>query len=824
MKWVVVSLMFVSAVFASEMVIDLSKTDGALSYGAVGSHYALSEPDVPSLVSLVPIRVKTVNQKAPDGLQHPGADALRVLETFVLAGGGYYQVYLQDIYQTWPYEKNPDNDGDAIPDDYLEKVRESVRKMESSPYRDKVVYVPFNEPDAIWYSGLFWTKKRQEDFFKAWKKVYEEIKKIAPNAKIAGPNTTTYNSKFMRTFLEFCKREGCLPHLITWHELNLLDVEAGHMYYLDYRKIEQELGIDPIPVCVNEYAIGRQLSVPGRLVSWLARFEQSKIDGCLAYWHTAGNFSGLVEGNIPNGAWWLFKTYANMRGELVEANPSYNSLSYLVTLDEESKTVQMILGGENLGELKVSFKNLPKFFKEKVYYEVWEIEWSGYEGIMRAPDLVAKGLAEVEDGSCVVKLKDLREMSAYQVILKERSFGEREPVWKVRIEAENCDHQNCSLLREGGGNNPPFSGGAVVLMNRSDSALRLEFEIPEAGTYLFEIWYVNGSKKTTVYNLTIDQTSYELAFPPTTTQSFVGKVEKYIHLEEGRHAIVISRGQATEAVGIDLVGLKFLSGERMDEDKRVHTCTVQEAIVQGEAVFHEEGVVLREGSSVEFVFVAERDGYHRLRIDANRMEGLALELNRKVSFPLKKNELVVFLQRGVNLIGIRNVSGGTVAVNSLEITSTREYDHLLRVYEAEEGELLGKAKKVISTFASGGAMVTQVGMGEENSLALGVNVPEDGMYAIVFHYSNGETLGTHQYNVNVVDRYAKVEVDGQRHDVYFRYTGGDEAFKTKTLYLPLKKGHHRLVISNPNKKVSPALPSVYAPNLDKIVLAPVFVE
>jgi len=227
---------------------------------------------------------------------------------------------------------------------------------------------------------------------------------------------------------------------------------------------------------------------------------------------------------------------------------------------------------------------------------------------------------------------------------------------------------------------------------------------------------------------------------------------------------------------------------------------------------------------VEFVFVAEKDGYHRVRINANKVEGLSFELNRKVSFPLKKNELVVFLQRGVNLIGIKNVSGGTVAVNYLEIMSTREYDHLLRVYEAEEGELLGKAKKVISTFASGGAMVTQVGMGEENSLALGVNVPEDGMYAIVFHYSNGETLGTHQYNVNVVDRYAKVEVDGQRHDVYFRYTGGDEAFKTKTLYLPLKKGHHRLVISNPNKKVSPALPSVYAPNLDKIVLAPVFVE
>lgn len=98
-------LCFSTLVFADELVFDLSRTNGPLGFGAVGAHYALSEPDVPSVISLVPIRVRTVNQKPPYGLQHPGADAFRVMESFVKAGGEYLQVYLQDIYLNWPYEK-----------------------------------------------------------------------------------------------------------------------------------------------------------------------------------------------------------------------------------------------------------------------------------------------------------------------------------------------------------------------------------------------------------------------------------------------------------------------------------------------------------------------------------------------------------------------------------------------------------------------------------------------------------------------------------------------------------------------------------------------
>ncbi|MGB9858065.1 MAG: hypothetical protein ACPLKX_08030 [Dictyoglomaceae bacterium] len=66
--------------------IDTSKGLGKIMHGAIGGHYALSEPEVTY------------------GMQHPGADVLRVAETFFKAGGRFLQVYLKD----------PDLDGSGI--------------------------------------------------------------------------------------------------------------------------------------------------------------------------------------------------------------------------------------------------------------------------------------------------------------------------------------------------------------------------------------------------------------------------------------------------------------------------------------------------------------------------------------------------------------------------------------------------------------------------------------------------------------------------------------------------------------------------------------
>lgn len=808
-----VILCFSTLLLGSELVFDLSRANGPLGFGAVGAHYALSEHDVPSVISLVPIRVRTVNQKPPYGLQHPGADSFRVMESFVKAGGEYLQVYLQDIYLNWPYEKNPDNNRDYVPDDYLERVKESVQILETLPYRDKIVYVPFNEPDAIWYGGLFWSSKRMKEFFTAWKTVYNTIKEVAPNAKIAGPNTTTYNSRFMKKFLEFCLQENCLPDLITWHELNLMDAEAGHAYYQDFRKIEKELGIRPLPVCINEYALGKELSVPGRLMKWLARFEQSKIDGCLAYWHAAGNFSGLVEGNVPNGAWWLFREYVNMSGELVSATPSYTSISTLAVYDRNTKTLKVLLGGDDQEELTLTFRNTP--FKERVYYEVWEIEWSGYTGIYTSPDLLEKGYTEVLNGRFSLKLQNLSEMSAYLILVREDEGSRQiyQPVWKWRQEAENAFLENCTVEIHGGGNNPPYSGEKVVFLDNTKSALSFKVDVPKDNLYLLEIWYLNGSAKAVKHKLEINDEAFEVIFSPTLSGSYVGKVEIPVWLKKGMNTVRISRESGSQSIGVDRVGLRLYPKEQ-----RFLICdhlTTTDGSLDGEKI------TLKRNSEVEFFVVVENDGYYSVKLNNDAIRGLEVEINRVAKEKVTSNQFTVFLQKGVNLLRLRNSSDNAIILDSISFEKVKRD---AKTYEAEEGTLTGNTRAENSEYASSGKFVTGIGRGKENALEMRFEVPEDDYYSLVIRYSNEETMGTHAYNLNVVDRYCKLIIDGEERDLFFRYTGGTDGFSTRVLYIYLEKGVHTLRFENPNAEVSSAYVSVCGPNVDCISITPTFVK
>ena len=79
--------------------------------------------------------------------------------------------------------------------------------------------------------------------------------------------------------------------------------------------------------------------------------------------------------------------------------------------------------------------------------------------------------------------------------------------------------------------------------------------------------------------------------------------------------------------------------------------------------------------------------------------------------------------------------------------------------------------------------------------------------------------------MNVIDRCALFELDDRElGEFYFRNTNGFETFKTKVIYTKLEVGNNFIKIYNPHKISSPALPSPWAPNIDKISVCPVFIE
>lgn len=166
------------------LTVDLKTSEGPVMLGANGSLYGLSDDGVPSDAAMAPLKITSVSQKPEGGAQHPNGDALTVSKSFFRNGGGEINVMMQDIYAKWPYE-------DLGIDDYLPKVDKIVKEVSADPNSERFVYIPFNEPDQIWYKldvqDQAQYEKNRDRFFKDWKTVYQRIRAIDPDARIMRP-------------------------------------------------------------------------------------------------------------------------------------------------------------------------------------------------------------------------------------------------------------------------------------------------------------------------------------------------------------------------------------------------------------------------------------------------------------------------------------------------------------------------------------------------------------------------------------------------------------------------------------------------------------
>ena len=398
---------------ASTLTVDVSAHTGAIKYGATGFLYGLGNEGIPSDNMLAALKPQVTAQKAPGGLQHPNGDALEIAPEFKRTGGKDVEIYLQDIYKEWPYEQ-------AGITDYLAKVDTITRKVVADPNRASYVYVPFNEPDQIWYAN------NMTGLLNDWKTVYQKIRSIDSTARIAGINFAGYNSAAYSQFLTFAKANNVLPDQTTWHELGNDFFTNWYSHYSNYRSIESGLGISPRPIVINEY--GRSsgdLGVPGNLVQWMTRFENSKVEACLAYWTTAGALNDLVtENNKATGGWWLYKWYGEMTGDTVAVTPptQSGSLQGLASLDPTRKQARVVLGGatnvNDVYDTNVVVKGLASasYFGSTVHATVWGVDNTGLAS-SPGPYVLKEADYPVTNGQITVPLTGLKGSSAYQVIV-----------------------------------------------------------------------------------------------------------------------------------------------------------------------------------------------------------------------------------------------------------------------------------------------------------------------------------------------------------------------------------------------------------------------
>ncbi|MET7476595.1 CBM35 domain-containing protein [Streptomyces sp. NPDC005648] len=814
------------------LTVDLGRTTGPVMHGANGALYGLSDDGVPGDSITTPLHMTSIATKAPDGAQHPNGDALVVQPQFARGGGSDNLVYMQDIYANWPYE----NLGLS---DYLAKVDTMVRKVAARSDANSFVWVPFNEPDGNWYTGLGSSttstyNSALSSFESDWTTVFDRIRSIIPNARIAGPNETHYDARLMGDFYPWAKAHNVLPDITTWHELDPGSLSHFESNLAAYRTLETNAGISARPVNIDEYGDRRDLSVPGQMIQWMSMFERNKVYADQAYWDMAGNLDGNVsQTNIPNGDWWLLRWYAGLTGQTVKVTPpqanTIDTLQGIGSLDTGRKQAQVLLGGGTSGSVDTVVQHIPASFGRRVDVSVERTAWSGYEGAGATPTVLSRTTVTVAaDGSITVPLTDLDPMAAYRILVNPAGSGTPTAAtvpWQQSYEAENATITGGTVYTQGTVSNPygyATSGTKDVgSLNQPTSKVAFTVGVPTTGTYDLNIFYGNQSSQTATpatQNLTVDGGSATtVTYPPTLNWTYRSTVSTPVSLTAGTHTLTLAKG-GTGEVTLDKIDLTTSPGQ-----DPVYPATYADITGSPSYDYSASGIsgagalVLGSGDKAAFDVYAPADGYYTVHADyASTGRGtLALDGATAATLACTGDRLTdrglrLYLSAGNNRVTAAGPSSGRLTLRDLRVTGTVDTSGVT-AYEAENATRAGTAVVSSNSWASGGSYVGYIGNGAGNTLTFEVNAASAGRYVLNVRYANDQVSGSGNYNTNVVSRAADITVDGTPTTVMFRNNYSWSSWWDLPVPVTLDAGTNTVSIGNS---------SAYAPDIDRVTVAP----
>ncbi|MDC0766962.1 cellulosome protein [Streptomyces sp. HD] len=621
----------------------------------------------------------------------------------------------------------------------------------------RIVYVPFGEPEG--HGRVSW-RTDPRPYFAAWQETYRLIKGLHPGARVAGPDTGMSYPE-VRGFLEFAKEHGVVPDVITWH------------------------------------AHDHHLSVPGRMVQWIAAIEESKVDSDLACRDIDGK---------GTGQWWLFNAYGRMTGTTVRViaprTDVQHPLQGVATLDTEKRQSRLLFGGAG-GTANVVFANVdPEVFGATVHVRLDELRWAGRVGASGPPLRMRDDELPVVDGMVALPLTGLDEMSAYHLILSPGGHG-ADPLppevrWRRTYEAEDA---TCT----GGGHskNGPEDG----LRTGFDGVLTFDVEVPQDGTYDISVYAgshnqadpVREQGPTHVFLRVDGERPRELLLPLGHGWAVRGHTEA--DLTAGGHRITLAAqdpdlGAARGDAVIDGLDLTL----RATEGPAPYDAEYAD-LRDGARVSHAHrgasgpGVaVLPRGGTATFWVHAADDGEATVTVERLGPGEGVVTVDGEAVGRVEEGPLPLFLAGGINKITVTGTSERLI-VDRLRVGPSRG---LLpgTSYAAEDGVLTGTAKVTALPYATGGKAVDGIGGGPGNALTLTVTARHAGPHALTIRYSNGEQTPATRYNPDPVCRHADLTVnDGTPHRILFPTTFDFNAFRTLTVPVTLVQGANTLTFT-----------------------------
>lgn len=420
---VVTTTMASASAAATTLTVDLASTIGPARHIASGSLYGVTEKlpaDVNGLIA--PLRPNVFNNPAAAGagLQQPVGDAIAVAGRLAPVGAKV-SIRLADWFPGWPYNFTNMTD-------WLSKIDTTVSRRKTAGLTNIYGYEIWNEPNGTWAGedpGA--TGTRPVSFNQLWLQTYQHLRQVEPDAKIIGPSTSYYDANFIKSFLTFCKTNNCVPDIMDWHELSGGNLTGN---YQSYRSLEQQLGVGPLPISINEYSGKGDLTdegKPGASAPMIAKFERFQYDSaCISYWDVAhpGRLGSLLAtDSATNGGWWFYKWYGEMSGNMVATTPpSPNdsaALDGFANVDSTAGRASVLFGGVSDGTIQIVVKGVSSlsFFGTTVRATVEHTPFVNRTTTVTATDTVSSADVAVSGGQITVAVSNANAADGYRLTL-----------------------------------------------------------------------------------------------------------------------------------------------------------------------------------------------------------------------------------------------------------------------------------------------------------------------------------------------------------------------------------------------------------------------
>lgn len=153
--------------------------------------------------------------------------------------------------------------------------------------------------------------------------------------------------------MERIAADNAIPDIYSWHQIGDEDRQPDKVMP-DFNAMRETHGLPERPIDVNEYAWPESQN-PAHTTWYLAQFERHNLRGLRANWGSGGQLHDLMADLVfhdngtyrPNGEWYLYQYYTQMKGTRVMTTGS-EDLSFDAFSVVSNVGAKIITGTRNL--------------------------------------------------------------------------------------------------------------------------------------------------------------------------------------------------------------------------------------------------------------------------------------------------------------------------------------------------------------------------------------------------------------------------------------------------------------------------------------------